>query len=99
MKDAVRNLIFLTILLFSVSYDSLVTGVSYDKKHKLHPEFYDYSGYSCWYSKPNYEYGNRWVRLGQTSFAIGLIVVFTTLTVAVKEYRPLKTISILEKEE
>lgn len=98
MKSAVRNLIFLSIFLFSVSYDSLITGVNYDKKHKLNPEIRDYGIYSCWTSTPIYEYGNRWNRLGTVSFAMGIIVLLTTFLAAVKEEKRLKLPSILIKE-
>lgn len=97
MQDAVRNLIFTTILLFSISYDSFVTGVNYDKKYKLHPEISNFCDNCCWFSAPVYEYGKRWMRLGQTSFALGILVSFSTFTAAIKQEKPQKIISILEE--
>ena len=61
MKNAVRNLLLLSCLLFAISYDSYTIGVDYDWRNKIpnHPKIC-FSGGSC--------YGERWEKLGSVSF-------------------------------
>ena len=94
MKNTIRNLLFLSVLFFSISYDACTSGVDYDQKYKIYPE---YDGYSCTFSKV---YGHRWQRLGFAAFAFG-----TTLIISVviswrrkKESEDLRR-SILIKDE
>jgi hypothetical protein len=94
MKNTIRNLLFLSVLFFSISYDACTLGVDYDQKYKIYPE---YDGYSCTFSKV---YGQRWRRLGFATFAFGTALVIS----AVVSWRGKKASedlrrSILIKEE
>lgn len=71
MKNAVRNLLLVSCILFAASYDSCTTGVDYDNRYKLYGE---YDAYSCTFSKV---YGERWRRLGFVTFSLA-----ATLTTA-----------------
>jgi hypothetical protein len=71
MKNTIRNLLFLSCLLFSIAYDSCTLGVDYDRQNKLYPEM----GFSnCTFGK---HYGRRWERLGFSAFSLGAIFSFT----------------------
>ncbi len=92
MKDIVRNLLFLSVLFFSISYDSYTLGVEYDKKYKLYPEPYTigciiYLEY----------YGKRWERLGFSTLTLG---VGSTLAILItwRRKKPVldKKLSILQ---
>jgi hypothetical protein len=71
MKNTIRNLLFLSCLLFSIAYDSCTTGVDYDKKHRLYPET-AFSGCVIYTA-----YGQRWERLGFAAFSLGATFSFT----------------------
>ncbi len=73
MKNAVRNLLLASCILFAASYDSCVTGVDYDNRYKLYPE---YDSYNCCFGKV---YGERWKRLGFVTFAFGTVLTTTAL--------------------
>lgn len=97
MKSAIRNLIFLSILLFSVSYDSCTSGVAYDNKYELYPEFDDY--FCVLGAKV---YGQRWQRFGTLTFLIGTASIFIAFIMwqrkEEKDYFQ-QNLSILIKEE
>ena len=94
MKNTIRNLLFLSVLFFAVSYDSCTLGVDYDEKYKLYPE---YDGYSCMFAK---SYGQRWERLGFVTFTAGSILLISAFVGwrRKKESEDLRR-SILIKEE
>jgi hypothetical protein len=94
MKNTIRNLLFLSVLFFSVSYDSCTLGVDYDRKYKLYPEP-DFSG--CMFG---ISYGRRWGRLGLVTFSSGAILIFAAGIAwrRKKESKDLRR-SILIKEE
>lgn len=97
MKNTFRNLIFFSVLLFSASYDSCMSGVEYDNKYKLAPEFDDYS---CVLGAK--VYGQRWQRLGTLTFFIGTASAFTALIVRRRKQEidcVRQNLSILLKEE
>jgi hypothetical protein len=75
MKNAIRNLLFISCLLFSISYDSCTLGVDYDKRNKLYPEPY-FTG--CTFGT---SYGQRWERLGFATFSLGAVLSFAAFVV------------------
>lgn len=91
MTNTIRNLLFLCLLFFSISYDCFTAGIAYDNKHKLYSE---YDGYCCTFRKV---YGKRWERLGFASFLLG--TGFTlALFVSWRRNKPLirKELSIIQ---
>ena len=94
MKNTIRNLLFLSVLFFAVSYDSCTLGVDYDEKYKLYPE---YDEYSCMFTK---SYGQRWRRLGFATFTFGIALMVSVVISCrrEKESEDLRR-SILIKEE
>lgn len=97
MKNTFRNLIFLSVLLFSASYDSCISGVAYDNKYKLAPEFDDYS---CVLGAK--VYGQRWQKLGTLTLFIGTVSTFTAFIVRRRKQEKdclRQNLSILLKEE
>ena len=77
MKEAIRNLLFLSCFLFSVAYDSWTLGINYDKQYKLYPES---NSSGCMFSF-SISYGQRWERLGTVAFSLGALISFTTFLV------------------
>lgn len=71
MKKTIRNLLLAGCFFFAVSYDCCTSGVDYDKKYKLSPEF---DSYTC---TINTVYGQRWERFGAVTFLIGTILSFS----------------------
>lgn len=98
MKTAIRNLIFLSVFLFSISYDSLITGVNYDRKHKLYPKR-DYCDNCCVISlSPSYVYGKRWERIGVTAFFAGTVLSLTAFLIWRGKRENKTNLSILIRE-
>ena len=93
MKNTIRNLLFLSCLLFSISYDSYTIGVDYDRRN----EIYSYpgicfSGGSC--------YGARWEKLGYATFSLGTSFGFAAFVLWLrKKQREDSTLSILRLKE
>jgi hypothetical protein len=80
--------------LFAVSYDCCTSGVNYDRRHQLYPEYDDYS---CIFSKV---YGRRWVRFGSAAFFLGATLLITAGAVRYSEKQSAgKSLSILSREE
>lgn len=95
MKNAIRNLIFLSFLLFSISYDSCTAGVVYDEKFKLYPAYDEYSCTLATY------YGQRWQRLGFVTFSIGTSLTLAAFIVWRRQKQKVdlqQSLSILVKE-
>jgi|SRR4051812_13836725 hypothetical protein len=98
MKDTIRNIVFLSIIFFSISYDCFTSGVAYDKKYKLSPEIPESS--CVFYFKGTYEYGNRWKRIGFTFFAFGISSLLAIFLVYKRRSEPIleKRLSLLSGE-
>ena len=75
MKQIARNLLLASCLFFAISYDCCISGVNYDKRHKLYPEI---ESYTC---TMNTVYGLRWERFGTATFLIGTILLFSAFII------------------
>ena len=103
MKKTIQNLLLTSCFLFVVSYDSCTSGVDYDKRYKLCPE---YESYSCVVNlnsrsySHSYSYGRRWERLGFVTFSAGTILIISTFIAwRRKKQREEKSILNLVQEE
>ncbi len=78
MKNTIRNLLFLSCLLFSISYDIYTMGVEYDRRNEIYSiPGVCFSGGSC--------YGARWKKLGSATFSLGVVFGFAAFIVFLRK--------------
>lgn len=76
MNPILRNILFVTVFSFALSFDCCYFGTAYDTHYKLYPE---YEAYSC---MPSEYYGARWQMLGTALFYLfsgSLVAIFIHL--------------------
>jgi hypothetical protein len=76
MNPILRNILFVTVFSFALSFDSCFFGTAYDARNQLHPE------YSCGCMGCGDTYGQRWVLLGFALFNLfsgSLVAIFIHL--------------------
>jgi hypothetical protein len=76
MNAILRNILFVAVFSFALSFDSCFFGTDYDVRNQLHPE------YSCGCTGCGDTYGQRWILLGFALFNLflgSLLAVFIHL--------------------